>query len=485
VSRQCGGWRCGGGAFSSGSIGGSADAGAEANQIVILQVSCAAMSGSVLPSSSPPVALPSLPAGVRDFLPKAAARRRALGTGVMQVFDRWGYQRIVTPAFEVADVLERGLGVDARAAAIRFVEPGSGQIVALRPDITPQIARVIATRMRDAPLPIRLSYEGTVLRLANAAQGQREIMQAGIEFVGAADSQADAEVLAIASDAMNATGLPAVTRSRLDLGHVAPVRFVLASCTTDVQRRQLTAALARKDKGGVLRLSQQLSPALAALANALTTLSGPADEVLQRATGWPTEVTAALQGLKETVAAYRNLATAPLPMHLDLGDVRGFEYYTAMRFAGYIAGASEAIAFGGRYDQLIGKFGNPLPAVGFAFDIEAIAQAHKNAGLMTARDPAHVILVGSAAQTSQVAKLLRQQSFGVSSVSALPEATIAAHFESAGADAALDMHTGTLITARKLQVHRAPATAACQLASAGNVSELVALLSALSLNPTT
>ena len=73
---------------------------------------------------------------MRDFLPCAAARRRSLAENVLEVFEAWGYARIMTPVFECADVLERGLGAGARAAAIRFVEPGSGEVVALRPDIT-------------------------------------------------------------------------------------------------------------------------------------------------------------------------------------------------------------------------------------------------------------------------------------------------------------------------------------------------------------
>ncbi|MBA3819951.1 MAG: ATP phosphoribosyltransferase regulatory subunit, partial [Deltaproteobacteria bacterium] len=106
--------------------------------------------------TAPPI---RLPAGVRDFLPRAAARRRALAERALEVFEAWGYARLITPVFECADVLERGMGQGARAAAIRFVEPGSGEVVALRPDITPQIARVVATRMADVPGPLRLCYE--------------------------------------------------------------------------------------------------------------------------------------------------------------------------------------------------------------------------------------------------------------------------------------------------------------------------------------
>src|SRR4051812_39129315 len=90
-----------------------------------------------------------LPAGVRDYLPASARRRHAVVEGVIESFTAWGYDRVITPAFECADVLERGLGADARASAIRFVEPGSGEVVALRPDFTPQIARMVASRMAD------------------------------------------------------------------------------------------------------------------------------------------------------------------------------------------------------------------------------------------------------------------------------------------------------------------------------------------------
>jgi ATP phosphoribosyltransferase regulatory subunit len=138
-----------------------------------------------------------LPSGVRDFLPRAAARRRALAAAVIDVFESWGYARVITPMFECADVLERGLGAGARAAAIRFVEPGTGEVVALRPDITPQIARVVATRMADVPGPLRLCYEGAVMRLVGE-QGQREILQAGIELVDAPEPEGDAEALAVA-----------------------------------------------------------------------------------------------------------------------------------------------------------------------------------------------------------------------------------------------------------------------------------------------
>ncbi|MEO0325265.1 MAG: ATP phosphoribosyltransferase regulatory subunit, partial [Myxococcota bacterium] len=104
------------------------------------------------------------PAGMRDVLPEEAAERAALAAAVLGTFARYGYRRVITPAFEYAEVLERGLATVGRRDLLRFVEPESGEVALLRPDITPQIARIVATRLGDRPGPWRLAYQGTVLR---------------------------------------------------------------------------------------------------------------------------------------------------------------------------------------------------------------------------------------------------------------------------------------------------------------------------------
>lgn len=323
----------------------------------------------------PPIRLPS---GVRDFLPRAAARRRALAEAVLEVFESWGYARIITPMFECADVLERGLGEGARAAAIRFVEPGTGEVVALRPDITPQIARVVATRMAEVKGPIRLCYEGSVTRLASEL-GQREILQAGIELIDSGEPDGDAEVLAVAAAALAAAQLPEV---RLDIGHVAPARYVLDAA--GAHREKLTAALARKDRAGLRTVARALPPEIGPFAEALGTLWGAAGPTLERAIAlpWPAQVAAALAQLHAVITAFHELAgeTAP-PLSIDLGDLRGFDYYTGVRFAGYATGSPDAVLRGGRYDELLARYGRAAKATGFAIDLESIAQAQRVAGL--------------------------------------------------------------------------------------------------------
>ena len=400
-----------------------------------------------------------LPSGVRDFLPRAAARRRALAGRVLGVFDAWGYARVITPVFEVSDVLERGLGAAARAQAIRFVEPGTGQVVALRPDITPQIARLVATRLTDIAGPYRLCYEGTVTRLAGEF-GQREILQAGVELVdpdrvlpGAA---LEGEVLSVAWAAVSALGLPELV---LYAGHVAPARFVLDSAPDDDARERLVAAISRKDRAGVRACARALPADVAPLAEGLVTLWGPARATLEKfaAMGWPGHVRTAIDELAASIAG------TGLEVHVDLGDLRGFDYYTGIKFAAYAGGAPDAVLRGGRYDELLGRYGRPAHAAGFAIDLEAIAQAQRAAGIAPPR-PAP----GFATSDPALARDLR--SAGLRAVVQGAGVT-AAWLRGSGLDAAL---VGDHLMLP--DDSRRPAKDAIQAARAGDTKALIALL---------
>jgi ATP phosphoribosyltransferase regulatory subunit len=391
--------------------------------------------------TTPPIRLPS---GVRDFLPRAAARRRALAARVLEVFEAWGYARIVTPVFEVADVLERGLGHDGRSQAIRFVEPGTGEIVALRPDITPQIARVVATRLSEIEGPLRLCYEGAVTRLAGE-RGQREILQAGVELVDAGVPAGDAEVLAVAAAALAAAQLP---ETRLDIGHVAPARFVLGAAPDDESREHIAQSIAKKDRVG-LRIAAKALPAdIAPLAESLASAWGPAEATLDRALSlaWPSSVKAALAELRAVIAAFGELADQPVPsLTVDLGDLRGSDYYTGVRFAGYASGAPEAVLRGGRYDELIGRYGRPARATGFALDLEALAQAQRALGVSLPAVAVGVAVHGTGA--AALARALRSHGVRAVTVSSPPTST---WLRGAGLDA------GVLVDSRELvQFHAA------------------------------
>jgi ATP phosphoribosyltransferase regulatory subunit len=384
-----------------------------------------------------------LPSGVRDFLPRAAARRLSLAERVTSVFEAWGYARIITPVFECADVLERGLGHGARAAAIRFVEPGTGEVVALRPDITPQVARLAATRLADQEGPIRLCYEGALYRLSGRLAdelGQREILQAGIELIEAPSPEGDAEVLAVAAATLAAAQLP---ETRLDVGHVAPVRCVLGAARDDDHRDALAAALSRKDRARLRACAKDLPPAIAPLAEVLGSLWGAADATLARARAmpWPAEVHTALGELAAVLAAFAELVDPPgAALTIDLGDVRGFDYYTGVRFAGYASGAPDAVLRGGRYDELIGRYGRPARATGFAIDLEALADAQRVIGVAAARPSRGFAVHGTRAAV--VARALRSR--GTRAV-VCTTAPTASWLRGAGLDAAVSTDTGEVV----------------------------------------
>jgi len=342
------------------------------------------------------------------------------------VFERWGFSRVITPAFEYEDVLALGLGTSGRAAAIRFVEPSSGQVVALRPDITPQIARLIATRFHDEPGPVRLCYEGTVVRLERGARGQRELIQAGVELARVAGPHGDAEVIALAAAALAATGLASPT---IDLGHLGLAREVLGALELSPEAtEEVRGRIAKRDGAGLESLLRGArgSKAAARFAALLPELSGP-PSILQKAIKQaPSDgVRRALADLARIVAAVEE-RQIPARLHIDLGEVRGFDYYTGLRFQGYAEGAGQAVLGGGRYDDLLGRYGRPSPAVGFAVDVEvaaaALEAAHAsqaqangaaagggsgNGGLATSGGPAGVLIAGPASAALRHADELR------------------------------------------------------------------------------
>jgi len=284
--------------------------------------------------------------------------------------------------------------------------------------------------MAESPGPIRLCYEGAVTRLAGE-HGQREILQAGIELVDAAEPDGDAEVLAVAAAALARLDLP---ETRLDIGHVAPAAFVLGTAPDPGARLMLVAALGRKDRAGLRVAARTLPEGIAPLAEALATLWGPADATLARAEAlpWPAPVKAALAQLRAVLVAFGELAEQPAPsVTIDLGDLRGFDYYTGVRFAAYAGGAPDAVLRGGRYDELLAKYGRTAQATGFAIDLEAVAQAQRAIGV--AAPPASF---GVAVDAPELARALRQR--GIRAVTQrLAPAGWAAWLRGAGLDVAV------------------------------------------------
>lgn len=384
---------------------------------------------SAPPSAPPRALLHPLPAGMRDLLPDEARRRRALAKRVLDHFVLHGYGPVALPAFEFAEVLERGLGTLDAADVLRFIEPESGEVAALRPDMTPQIARLVATRLAAAPRPIRLCYEGTVLRRRQGrARRDRQIPQAGVELYGVSTLAGDLEILRLAASAVREAGLE---RFVVDLGHASIGRALLDAVPPELTD-ELSDLLELKD---VSRLDKLLASPRAAsvprrVAAAIAGLTdlmggGAADPdgaaVFSRAArlleGTPAEAPLAeLRSLWDAARASPELGPA---LRVDLGELRGLAYYTGAIFHVLADGPGEPIAAGGRYDELLSRFGLPMPAVGFALNMDAVAWARDAAG--AADEPAPRVLVAARAERAEpIASALR--ALGIAAVVHPPDA---------------------------------------------------------------
>jgi ATP phosphoribosyltransferase regulatory subunit len=327
---------------------------------------------------------------MRDLLPEEAAARRNLARRILDGFALSGYAVVTPPVFEFAEVIERGLGTLDPADVLRFVEPESGEVATLRPDMTPQIARIIATRLRGRPLPFRLGYEGTVLRRRSGrARKHRQIPQVGVELAGVAGPDGDLELLTLAAQTLRETGLE---RFKIDMGDAGVIRALLAPLPADAQTR-LSEALARKDPTEVKDVATEVgSPFVDALAG-LPLLHGHREALA--------EGVARLAATPASPAAERLLALFDAAMArglggymtADLGEVRGFAYYTGTIFHAYSPGTGDAVGSGGRYDELLARFGWDLPAAGFAFDLDRLKEALEAAGVAPAR-AIRVVVVG-------------------------------------------------------------------------------------------
>jgi len=346
---------------------------------------------------------------MRDLLPSEALRRRRLSRRLLDHFALHGYELVTPPAFELADVLERGLGALDPRDVLRFVEPESGEVAALRPDVTPQIARMAATRLADRPLPMRLCYEGTVLRRRQErARKHRQIPQTGVELLGVGGPDGDVELMCLAVSSIRAAGLSDFV---LDVGHADIARAMLVDFPATTASAILDA-LAHKDTAILSDLVRQAQPprAVATALLELPRLHGDgalwpdAERLLQ-----PTAAAGALAALRDLWdrATAAGLASE---LRVDLGEVRGFAYYTGAIFHLFAEGPGEPVGSGGRYDDLLGRFGTPMPAAGFALDLDNLAWALRICGTEEHLEPR--LLVEATARSTRICEQLRACGIG-------------------------------------------------------------------------
>ncbi len=303
-----------------------------------------------------------LPAGVRDWLPHELARKREIELVMRAAFGRWAYEEVQTPMFERFDVLERGLGYELTEQSFRFNDRRATPL-ALRPEMTTPIARLVSTRMRDVPLPLRLAYIAPVFRYYDQPQEgrMRELTQAGVELIGAHGVDADAESLFMAIEALDNVGL---RDARFDINDASVVDGILEGLGLDGDAA-LTAKSLMKERN-IVALRKLGHERLVAFA-------------MSRAVCRTPQSIAALDGLAELLERAAALGYADR-VQIDFALLRDLDYYTGFIFEGYVAELGFALCGGGRYDSLLPNFGFDVPAVGWTAGIERVLIALERRG---------------------------------------------------------------------------------------------------------
>ena len=324
------------------------------------------------------------PYGTKDFLPKEAAAKREIENRLSKLFASYGYEEVVTPTMEFLETLKMSGGTVEQNLFKMFDQ--KNRTLALHHEMTTPIARLAVSRLKDAELPLKLSYNTSVFRFRqNQPQRQCEFYQAGVELLGVSNAFADAEIISLASQSLKISGLREFT---ICLGQVEFANGLMEQfkLPPDTQNK-IKSAIERHDIVGLEKIVDELDGA--EVLKEIPKLHGGV-EILKRA-GRIIDNKKSLAALNNLAEIY-NLAESygdAENIIFDLGIIRDFEYYTGMVFEVYAPNVGYSLAGGGRYDHMLKDFGVACPATGFAVGIERILQARELQGIaenFSARD---------------------------------------------------------------------------------------------------
>ena len=361
----------------------------------------------------------STPEGTRDLLFSSCRALRQTENAVRDALEERGYSEIITPAVEYFDVFAQANPELDQDQMLKIIDK-SGRICVARPDNTTPIARIAATRLDDAALPVRLYYSQKVFRSVSGDHGHKgEFLQVGAEFIGADGLEADKDILSAAFAALSKTG---ADNFRVELGHAEIYKALMDELGADAQSAE-----------GIRRLIENKS--FAALGDALEPFKGkPAAKALSAMPN----LFGGIEVLDEVESLTGNVrvlgATAYLRrlyqaldeagygdrIMIDLGLVHEMDYYTGIMFRGYIGGAGAAILAGGRYNALCAKFGKDMPAGGFGIDVESVADSlagQSRPEVATRRDTVRIALTKGRLEKKTLA-LLKAAGYDISELEA-------------------------------------------------------------------
>ncbi len=317
-----------------------------------------------------------LPEYIEDILPAEAERIESLRRAVLDLFRVHGYRLVMPPMLEYVESLLTGTGHDLDLQTFKLVDQLSGRMLGVRADITPQVARIDAHLLNRKGVT-RLCYAGNVLRtLPDAMDQTREPLQIGAEVYGHSGIESDVEIQRLMLRALTVSG---VRQVHLDIGHVGVFRsLVSAGKVARPLESELFRAMQAKDVPALRELARGLPRQIRDALVALPQLYGEA-EVLDRARRLLPSNPAIRAALRDLSTLCAELGEGAHIRCFDLAELRGYHYHTGVVFAAYAEGRPNAVAQGGRYDEIGKAFGRARPATGFSMDLRALAAVGKGA----------------------------------------------------------------------------------------------------------
>jgi ATP phosphoribosyltransferase regulatory subunit len=336
-----------------------------------------------------------LPDGMEEVLPGQAEAVENLRRALLDLYHSWGYRLVIPPLMEFTESLLVGLGEDLDLLTFKLTDQFSGRTLGIRADITTQVARIDAHSLAESGVT-RLCYAGSTLHTRpKSLMASRSPIQLGAELYGDDSLGADVEIVRLMLATLETTGLSGIT---LDLGHVGIYEAVLATaCLSGEQEATVFDALQRKSVPDLNLALVGVEPDIAALIVALVDLHGD-ETVLEAARSLFAEAApGALTGIDalQEVACNLRQQSPELDIYFDLSELRGYHYHTGLVFAAYVAGCGQALANGGRYNDVGAVFGRARPATGFATDLKSLmamrpttSAKHQAISVPNADDPA-------------------------------------------------------------------------------------------------
>jgi ATP phosphoribosyltransferase regulatory subunit len=315
-----------------------------------------------------------LPEGIEEVLPQEARQLESMRRRVLDMFETWGYELVTPPMVEYLEALQTGVGSELELQTFKVTDQLSGRMMGIRPDVTPQAARIDAHYLKR-DLPVRLCYIAPVLRARpDAFGGSREPLQLGAELYGYSGTASDVESLCLMLSTLDMVGIKNI---HIDLGHVGVFRDLISDAGINGEREQaLFEALQRKaqpeivsmmELWGIASPQKEYLLALSGLNGDITVL----DEARKLFDKAPAGVKAAIDEISAVADGVRR--TRPdVPMYIDLAELSGYSYYTGVVYSAFVPGHGRAIANGGRYDGIGEAFGRARPATGFGADLREL-----------------------------------------------------------------------------------------------------------------